>query len=163
MNTMKRIWTLRLIEIAILVAGMVVPVLVQHVQMERKKSCFANLCFLEHSINCGVPMAQGLSLGSLVKKADVSQNCRNGVIPRCPSGGDYEFELRVGSRPICPIHGDLIAETGEFPHQPLRWPLQIDFFPFWVRASVMCSAVMALGIPILLYVREKRRKRGATL
>lgn len=45
-----------------------------------------------------------------------------------------------------------------WPHQPLRWPLRIDYYPPWVVATGMGSAVIALGIPVFLLARGRRQK-----
>lgn len=131
------------------------------VRMQRKERCFDNLCIIDHSLNCGAVMERSLTLGDPLAREDVADFCKGGVIPRCPSGPAYAFEFRVGNHPVCPVHGNLIAETGSEPHQPLRWPLQIDYFPPWVTATAMCSAVIALGIPVVLYARGRGKQTGA--
>ena len=150
---------LRLIEVGVLLVGVCTPILVQRERMDRKGQCFGNLCIINHNLNCGAAMERGLRLGDPLTKKDVESYCKGGVIPTCPSGGMYEFAYRVGSHPVCSVHGNLIAKTGEEPHQPLRWPFQIDYFPQWVTATASCSAVIALGIPVFLYAHVRRKQR----
>ena len=153
---------LRLIEVGVLLLGVCIPFLVQRERMERKEHCFGNLCIINHNLNCGAVMERGLHLGDSLTKKDVESYCKGGVIPTCPSGGTYEFAFRVGSHPVCSVHGNSIAETGgEEPHQPLRQPLQIDYFPPWVTGSAMGSVVIALGIPVFLYAHGRREQRGS--
>jgi len=43
-----------------------------------------------------------------------------GTIPKCPSGGDYEFLYVDGAlRARCTRHGDLVAQHGD-PDEPLK-------------------------------------------
>jgi hypothetical protein len=162
MKTAKATWLLGLIGVGVLLLGVCIPILVQRVRMERKRDCFGNLCIINHNLNCGAAMERGLRLGDPLTKQDVESYCKGGVIPTCPSGGTYEFDFRVGSHPVCSVHGNLIAGTGgEEPHQPLRRPLQIDYFPTWVTGTAMCSIVIALGIPVFLFAHGRRKQRGS--
>ena len=151
---------MRAVEVAILAVGVVLPVQVQRVRMDRKQRCFNNVAMLDHALTCGAVMEKKLRPGDPLTTQDVTNYCKHGVIPRCPSGAEYKFEFRVCSHPICPIHGDLAAETGLKPHQPLERLLQLDFYPPWVIGMALCSSVVALALPVTLYVEERRKTRA---
>ena len=160
MNATRAIWTLRAVEVTILVVGMVLPVVAQRIRMDRKQRCFNNVAMLDHALTCGAVMEKQLRPGDPLTTQDVTSYCKRGVIPRCPSGAAYQFEFRVCSHPICPVHGDLVAETGLLPHQPLERPLQLDYPPPWVIGMALCSSLVALALPVTLYVVERRKTRA---
>jgi hypothetical protein len=50
--------------------------------------------------NCSVKF--GLKNGDLVPESEVAKYCKDGVIPKCPSGGKYSLNV-LGKNPKCSL------------------------------------------------------------
>ena len=75
----------------------------------RREACVNNLLQINEPLNHCIPLEKGLKPGTAIQRSDLSQYLRGGVIPRCPSGAEYRIALVAGARPVCPVHGDLLA------------------------------------------------------
>ena len=94
----------------------------------RQNMCFANLRLIETAKNDWIwakaeeQAGRKLQMDEVkvyarelaeidVTKAMLLEFLRDGVLPKCPSGGQYLYRT-MKERPICTAHGDLLAVQG---------------------------------------------------
>jgi hypothetical protein len=75
----------------------------------RREKCLNNLLQINEPLNCCIPLERKLEAGAEIQKSDLLEYLRGGVLPRCPSGTEYRIAFVAGGRPVCPVHGDLLA------------------------------------------------------
>ena len=79
------------------------------VERAQREACLNNLLQINEPLNCCIPLEQGLKPGTAIQKSDLLLYLRDRALPRCPSGAEYRVALVAGGRPVCPVHGDLLA------------------------------------------------------
>jgi len=79
------------------------------VESAQREVCLKNLLQINEPLNCCIPMEHRLKPGTEIQRSDLLLFCKDRVLPRCPSGVEYRIPLVAGGRPVCPVHGDLLA------------------------------------------------------
>ena len=75
-----------------------------------RNRCTNQLRQLYCPMECCIPMEYGLTNGAALDPLKVAQYMKDGKIPKCPCGPEYEIIWVVGGpHPKCPYHGDLLA------------------------------------------------------
>ena len=139
------------------------PILLQEHRIRQKRRCLHYLVQIDHALNCLGPFEHGLAEGMPVSSTFLLDMSFKGSL-RCPSGPAYPTEnFRVGSHPVCPRHGDLIAEVGYEPHAEPEFAreLQVSHVrPWMVVCFVLAAPVAALivALELRLYGRMDGRK-----
>lgn len=107
--------TLKFLALALVGASVVIvlslPLWAKAQREKQREKCLQHLCEINEPLNCCIPMECKLKPGDPInqKVMHVTDYFRGGVIPRCPSGVDYMIPFVAGGRPVCPMHGDLLA------------------------------------------------------
>ena len=106
MRTKSRIgWVLSAVSVlAVAISALVVGPYSYH-----RKACRDNLAIIASATESTV-LELGLHDGDQVPIDHIVLFMKDGKLPRCPSGVDYVIP-RVGFRPTCPVHGDLLRSA----------------------------------------------------
>jgi len=154
--------------LVIIFAGIVPPVVARNRLIALRQQCFNNLLTIDHSLNCGglVPGPPGTPIDPKTVPFDgwrqvyPKDEGKTHSIRCCPCGPEYQVEYRVGSHPICPVHGNMVGESGLIHHERGPKPLPRIPFPNWGFATSSISIIAALVI-IVTGCRKQRNHETA--
>ena len=112
---MKRFVTIIIVIIATIIFGAVI--FISHRQTELKQQCLFNMQQIYAPMYCCIPAELRLTNGNRLMPEQVARYMRNGQIPRCPCGPEYEIVWSVGGPPPkCPYHGNLMGKAPQHQH-----------------------------------------------
>jgi len=105
------------VAVAVILVIAAVPIATHARSVRMRNECLNRLRQLYAPMDCCVPMEKKLSVGDALDPRDIAQYLKSGKIPKCPCGPDYIVVWKVGGPPPkCPVHGNLLGESGGHQH-----------------------------------------------
>jgi hypothetical protein len=103
--------------VVVALVAVATPLLLRWRATSLRNACANQLRQIHAPMACCVPMVNGLAEGAALDPKEVVQYIKDGTIPRCPCGPEYEIVWKVGGPPPkCPYHGALIGKDAGHEH-----------------------------------------------
>ena len=77
----------------------------------QRRACLQNLVLINEALNYAIPLTREIKPGTEIPESVFLEYLHSGALPRCPSGTAYRIPFVAGGRPVCPVHGDLLARA----------------------------------------------------
>jgi hypothetical protein len=94
---------------ALAVGAFGLPFLASRQREKQRRLCLEHLRQVNQPLNCCIPLENKLKPGDSFDPKLIFDYLKHGVVPHCPAGAEYAIPFVAGGRPVCPIHGDLLA------------------------------------------------------